>query len=65
MITSVVELHMYQAQIPERITDTEIAPKQKVQAGKINESPLQFHIHTYSYVKACQKIAKYFSVLQK
>lgn len=56
---------MYQAQIPERITHTEIAPKQKVQAGKINESPLQFHIHTYSYVKACQKIAKYFSVLQK
>lgn len=40
---------MYQVQIPERITDTETAPKQKVQAGKINQSLSQFHFHMYSY----------------
>lgn len=40
---------MYQVQIPEKITDTETAPKQKVQAGKINQSPSQFHFHAYGY----------------
>lgn len=38
---------MYQVQIPETITDTETALKQK--KGKINQSPLQSHFHTYSY----------------
>lgn len=36
---------MYQVKIPEIITDTETAPKEKVKAGKIN----QFHFHMYSY----------------
>jgi len=40
---------MYRVQIPERIRETETAPKQKLQAGKINQSPSQFHFHTYTY----------------